>query len=333
MRDQQRQVDEARRVVSERGMMMLQRHGMVAIGVGFKTRDGQQTDEISVKAFVPFKLPLESIPPERLIPKTVDLAGARILTDVEEMAPPTAPVILDSASTAAAFWTGSRFRQRPIAGGISVSSYPGALGTITAIVRDRFTYSGALILSCNHVLAGLNSASAGDSVVQPAAGDGGTPTFDLCGVLLRFIPLRFGGTGSNRVDCAVAQADISAVPWIDFVGLPTGVRAGNSLTPGAPVFKVGRTTLITTAEVSAVHVSGWLTYSYTPFLSAYFTEQIVTTGTAGFGDSGSLLFDEDHNAVGLLFGGTANYTFYNDIVNVENELGVSVVCSNQRLGL
>lgn len=330
--DQWRKLGEARGVVRAEGAALLRRHGMVAIGVGFKTRDGERTDEISVKAFVPKKLPVEQIPAERLLPKTVATPGERIATDVEEMAPPTVAGLSSVGFSLAAFRMGNRFRQRPISGGDSVSRYPGTLGTIGALVRDRFPGSGSLILSCNHVLANLNVARFGDPVVQPAAGDGGTIAFDQCGALLRWAPLWFG-FGTNRVDAAAARATTSAVPLIDYVGLPAGVRSGNALEPATPVFKVGRTTGLTTATVSAVHVSGWITYSFQPFVSAYFIEQIVTTGTAGYGDSGSLLFDNDRNAVGLLFGGTLNYTFYNDIVNVENDLGIAVVTSGTRTSL
>jgi hypothetical protein len=321
---QWRQAGEARSVIDAGATSMLRRHGLLAIGVGFKTKDGVTTDEVSVKAFVPRKLPVERIAPERLLPKAIDVAGARVLTDVEEMHPPTAPALLDDTFVAAAaFGMGSRWRQRPISGGDSVSRFPGALGTIGAIVRDRFS-GRPLILSCNHVLAALNWARAGDPVVQPAAGDGGTPFYDRCGALLRWVPLSFGAWGLNRVDAAVAAAETSSLPWIDFIGLPSGVRSGNSLPPAAPVFKVGRTTRLTSAAVAAVHVTGWITYSFQPFASAFFTEQIITTGAAGFGDSGSLLFDADRNAVGLLFGGSPTHTFYNDIVNVENELGIAL---------
>ena len=44
-----------------------------------------------------------------------------------------------------------------------------------------------------------------------------------------------------------------------------------------------------------------------------------------FGDSGALLFDSDAAAVGLLFGGSSTHTFFNDIVDVQDALGIRVV--------
>jgi len=325
--ERQRQFGYARRVVHERGTAMLQQHGMVAVGVGLKKTDGVTTDEVAVKAFVPRKLPPEAIPAGRMVPKTVDVPGARVVTDVEEMAPPTAPAIVADDLALAAFRNGNRARWRPLAGGDSLSRFPGTLGTLGAVVRDRTDPSTLLLLSCNHVLAALNLAHAGDAVVQPAAGDGGTIAWDRCGALLRWVPLWFNGSGINRVAAAVATAVMPALPLIHFVGLPAGVISGNTVAPGTPVFKVGRTTPLTTATVAAVHVSGWLTYSLQPLASAFFTDQIVTAGAVGFGDSGSLLFDNDRNAVGLLFGGSATHTFFNDIVSVQDELGIAVVTS------
>jgi hypothetical protein len=185
------------------------------------------------------------------------------------------------------------------------------------------------ILSCNHVLAAVNRGRYGDPVVQPAVTDGGRVHGDTCGYLQRWMPVRFGGGLSNLIDAAVARVPVPAVaPWVDWVGVPRGVQSGNAMPPGSAVFKVGRTTGLTTGRVVAVDASVWIPYAAVGVdATALFRDQIVTTAMAAFGDSGALLFDAAHNAVGLLFGGSSTHTFFNDIVHVQRELRVSIPVS------
>jgi hypothetical protein len=80
--------------------------------------------------------------------------------------------------------------------------------------------------------------------------------------------------------------------------------------------------------VLATQVSLWI--NYPAILGgadvgyALFSDQIVTTAMAGFGDSGSLVLDAARRAVGMLFGGTATRTLINDIVRVQQHLGVEL---------
>lgn len=300
--------------------------GLLAVGVGFKVAGGVPTDEPSIKAFVTRKLPLKDISPSRVVPPSIQFLQRNIRTDVEEMLPPTAPAwLLDMPTDLRALQAGNRFRHRPITGGNSVSHYRAPLGTVAAEVLDVRSGGLPAILSCNHVLADLDRGVFGDPIVQPALDDGGRTPIDTCGFLYRWMPLNFGFTGVNFIDAAIGLVDLrSSIALIDFVGLPTGIRSGNSMSPGDFVMKVGRTTRLTTGTVVAVHVSGWITYP--PILggkgAAFFKDQIVTTGMAAFGDSGSLLFDASFRAVGMLFGGSPTHTFYNDIVHIQNFLGI-----------
>jgi hypothetical protein len=213
-----------------------------------------------------------------------------------------------------------------VSGGESVSHFLAPLGTIAIGVHDQLALGQPAILSCNHVLAALNRGRYGDAVVQPAIDDGGRAPYDECGVLQRYVLVRFGAAGANLVDAAIARLDgYLAAPWINWIGYPTAVRSGNDAMPGDPVAKVGRTTGLTEGRVVAVHSSCWIPYP--PILGggvALFKEQIITTPMAGFGDSGALLLDGASNAIGLLFGGSPTHTLFNDIVNVQRQLAIAM---------
>jgi hypothetical protein len=305
---------------------LFQLPNVVAVGVGRKSVQGIQTDELCVKSFVIRKVPPHQLPQNSLVPRSLVLDGEEVKTDVDVMLSPAAPPWLVHPQEH--FWTaliGNKRRFRPFGGGASISSFRSPVGTVSSAVFD--SRGGMAVLSCNHVLDALNHGLFGDPILQPAVDDLGTILLDTCGFLERWVPVQFGAAGRNRVDAAIARVNPAELsPFVEFVGMPAGVRSGNLLHPGSQVFKVGRTTAVTHGIVEAVNVQGWITYP--PELggagSAFFENQIVTTAMAGFGDSGSLLFDQERSAVGLLFGGSATHTFYNDITEVERLLEIEI---------
>lgn len=331
MRDdlQRREFGKAYAALLNTRQPLMSRSYLLATGVGLKVVGGKQTDEPCVKVFVPRKIPIDQLPSGQVVPTSVSSSEGTVRTDVEEMRPPTSPPrLLDFGWESEPFWFGNVARHRPVRGGDSVSHVLVPLGTVAAEVNDPLLPGRLYILSCNHVLAALNRAALGDPVVQPATSDGGRAPAATCGVVDRWVPILFGAQGANLVDAAVAQVRPGeALPTVEWLGTPTGVRSGNSLKPGDKVLKVGRTTLLNYGTVVAVEVSGWIAYPL--FLGgsgfpAFFERQIVTTAMAGFGDSGSLLFDTERNAVGLLFGGSPTHTFYNDITNVQDALRIRI---------
>jgi hypothetical protein len=224
----------------------------------------------------------------------------------------------------AAAWLGDWGRHRPVAGGESVSHLSMPLGTLAIAVVDNTAPGTVSILSCNHVLAALNLGRPGDAILQPAVLDGGATPLNVCGTLTRFVPVQFGGAGSNLVDAAVARVD-AAWPWIRWIGEISGVRSGNSLQVGERVKKAGRTTALTQGEVVATYCLVWIPYP--PSWSggvALFKDQILVTAMAAFGDSGSLVLDTDQRAVGLLFGGSGTHSVFCDITHIESTLGIMV---------
>jgi hypothetical protein len=321
--------EKARFVVLTKDRQLIRQFGLLAIGIGHKVVRNKSTGEPAVKAFVVRKLPIESLAPERMLPLEVPTPGGAIQTDVEEMAPPVSPPwVVEGSTDPWAAMIGNRGRRRPVRGGDSLSSYRSPIGTAAITVADMTRNGGHAILSCNHVLAELNHGSVGDPIVQPSIDDGSS-LLDTCAYLDRWVPVRFGDASTpNLVDAAIARVDPRcASSWVEWIGPPAGVRQGGSLRPGETVLKVGRTTGLTSGDVVAVNVSAWIPYPpwFGQVAPAFYREQIVTTAMAGYGDSGSLLLDANHNAVGQLFAGSSTHTFFNDIGNVCKALSVRIL--------
>lgn len=345
-----RREEQALDVVKSVDEQLINQYGLTGIGLGLKVVDGRVTDEPCVKLFVPTKLPKEALPEFARIPRRLNTRPKfrggflqfdegkteDVATDVEEMPPVLSPPWRDPGTEQVEhLMLADKRRYRPVSAGHSVSHALGTLGTVTAIVTDLYDDNRHAILSCNHVLGQLNYGRTGDAIVQPAKNDGGTPAYDLCATLTRYVPIRFSQSYPNYVDAAIARVWmppaklLSLVPW---VGLITGTRAGNSMRPGETVYKIGRTSGMTKGTVLATHASVWV--DYPPVLNgvtgvyALFKEQVITTGIAGFGDSGSLVFDEQKRAIGMLFGGTKSRTLVNDIQIVQKQIGIKLFTGN-----
>jgi hypothetical protein len=188
-------------------------------------------------------------------------------------------------------------------------------GTLGCLVTRQGQGERRFILSNNHVMAQLNSASIGDDVVEPSMPDsGGTAT--AIATLSDFEPLRFGGP-RNDIDAAVAElidpADMT--PDIKMIGRVTPASVNPVI--GMSVKKYGRTTGLTLGVIAALGADVSVTYANGQ--TAHFEGQISVRGAAGGnfgqpGDSGSLVVDsEGKRPVGLLFAVGGPVTFCNHI--------------------
>jgi hypothetical protein len=222
--------------------------------------------------------------------------------------------------------------QRPLRIGCSIGhrEITGS-GTLAAFVRDRQD-GVVLTLSNNHVLARENRAQAGDVILQPGLGDGGTPEASTIGALRRFVPLASDAT--NLVDVAVATlADGVECRFgaITDVGPLTGINS-EILPAGTPVVKVGRTTGLTFGQVRAFEVDNVVgDFELGPLR---FDDQIEVESTEGTpfsqdGDSGALVVDAEGRAVGVLFAGSdqggtdgQGMSYVNPLGRVLDTLGV-----------
>jgi hypothetical protein len=204
------------------------------------------------------------------------------------------------------------------------------------------------------VLANSNDAQPGDPILQPGPYDGGT-SGDQIATLEEFVPINFGtapstcsivdglaailnwmaGLGGsqhrlqafqedpevNRVDAAIARptsADLVEKRILE-IGEPQGVGEG---TLGLAIRKSGRTTGLTSGEITQVDVTAQV--SYGTGKTATFADQLMAGAMSSGGDSGSAVLDESGRIVGLLFAGSESTTVINRIQNVVEALGVSI---------
>ncbi len=282
---------------------------VVAVGASFKQKGGKPTSTRSLTVFVEKKLPKSDLAREDIVPAELD----GIPTDVVEV----------GKIEALAFTA----KQRPAVPGFSIGHHAITAGTFGCVVEDLRRRDGTggdyLILSNNHVLADVNKGRQGDLILQPGPFDGGQFPSDAVATLDRFEPIVLSGfanpPGYNLVDAAVARPQDSRLITPSIIGVAMPNAIGQAL-PGMAVLKVGRTTEVTAGVVLATNATVAVGYGADGI--GTFRHQIITTGMAAGGDSGSLLMDFNLNAVGLLFAGSAVITIHNHIADVEVALGV-----------
>ena len=211
------------------------------------------------------------------------------------------------------------------------------------------------VLSNNHVLANSNDAQRGDAILQPGPHDGGKFPDDQIANLEDFVPVSFleqpsecrlasgvvavlnavcWSIGSktryrsvnlqaigNRVDAAIARPLQPAQVKSEIleIGSIAGLGSGSL---GLAIKKSGRTTGLTTGEITQVDVSANVQYG--PGRLARFTDQLMAGPMSQGGDSGSAVLDSNNRLVGLLFAGSENSTIINRIEHVFSELRLSL---------
>lgn len=204
---------------------------------------------------------------------------------------------------------GSGFRSnryRPVVGGVSASHPKVTAGTVGAVVVDKVS-GKKLFLSNNHVFANSDSrehsrASVGDPILQPGVVDGGNID-DTVATLYRWVP--FSDKKLNLVDAALAMPvdQNIASPYIlmnsenDLVQ----IRGVKSVSSPISVKKYSRTT-----NADRGKVLDWdftVAVDYEDGVTRNFTDQILAEIETQGGDSGSILLDDNNNAVGLIFAG------------------------------
>jgi hypothetical protein len=318
---------------------ILAKPNVVGVGIGYKIRGTDQTQELSIVTLVREKISKDGLEPEELVPRQVN----GIATDVIEV------------GDLWAFQT-RRERWRPAPGGVSLGHFRVSAGTLGAIVRDRSTGT-RLILSNNHVIANNNDAAVGDAILQPGGADGGQVATDTIATLERFVPILFNTEGgqcnlaagyalvgntiatllgsshriesrhinpqaTNLVDAAVARPinDEDVLDEILEIGEVTGTLMGQL---GMPVRKSGRTTGFTTGEIVAIEATVNVNYGIGRI--ATFEGQFIAGPISQGGDSGSLVLAADsQQAVGLLFAGSPQTTIFNPIQPVLDLLEVTI---------
>ena len=197
-------------------------------------------------------------------------------------------------------------RYRPVVGGVSASHPNVTAGTIGAVITDKIT-GNKLLLSNNHVFANSDSherptASVGDPILQPGRVDGGDMN-DTVATLYRWVP--FSDKNLNIVDAALALPTDQniASPYIlmDSNNDLLQVHGIKSVSSPISVKKYGRPTGMDRGKV--IDWDFTVAVDYEDGITRNFTDQILARIETQGGDSGSLLLDENNNAVGLVFAG------------------------------
>ena len=216
---------------------------------------------------------------------------------------------------------------RPVPIGVSGGLAGVATGTLGVRVTDG---TNMYVLSNNHVLAGINTASIGDPIIQPGDADGGSDPGDRIATLAAYQTIDFNG-GINTMDAAIARSsttNLGTSTPADGYGTPSAVTTPAFI--GQAVQKYGRTTGLQLGNVTATDVS--VDVCYLP-IGDFCLEQARFGGQFSIspgpfsapGDSGSLIVTQGGNQpVGLLFAGGDGLTIANPIEPVLQRFGVSI---------
>ena len=298
---------------------ILTKRNVVGVGVGKKWTNGINTGQDSLVVFVTNKTSKSSLSPKDLVPKTIN--GHTV-------------DVIGKSGVFSMF--GLSQKVRPLKPGYSCGHLWVTAGTIGGFFKDR---EGQIVmLSNNHVLAASNRGTRGHVALQPGVYDNQNWQNNIVGHLKYYRPLigkngrSFDAVkwteiaGYNLEDCAIATVENPDLISLDYpvIGRPAGFK--NDINIGSKVQKVGRTTEYTTGNVIATDAVVTVQYGTTNYL---FKDQIVTSGMAQGGDSGSILFDMDKNMVGLLFAGSDTVTIFNKIAYPRASFGLELIDSKQ----
>lgn len=288
-------VERAKTVALER---LLAIPGVHTVGIGYKRRGEEETDELAVVVFVDRKLRPGDVPPDWMVPPEIHFfmdsteEQEVVRTDVVEQPRPVEfPHIPDGTLAT---------RARPAAGGRSIWRSGGGGGTLGGWVWDDLN-DEVVLLTNNHVLGGV----VGTQVFQPW---GSTAVADHIADLVRT------GTLDATIAAPVNDADVLQ----EIEGLGPAVYEVTPATLKMEVEKSGATTEHTIGKVEYVS----LTPKHPPYVSTndFLVKPIDPTGPPkGFGwhgDSGSLIVERTNpsgqswkRVVGLLWGGIDSGTY------------------------
>ena len=303
-------------------------HNVVGVGVGTKLVEGHSNGAPCVRFYVERKVAKESIPPEHLLPETIN----NIETDVIETG---RFVAFQLAVVAARPKRDPRSRIRPAQPGCSTGFQftgdqagflmAGTLGAIVVRTGEKKKSNKEYVLSNNHVLANEGQLPLGSAIFQPGLLDDGNAATEQIAKLSEFVPLT---SQPNDVDCAIAEVLDDSMVRASILSI--GRLADSTpldATEGMAVEKSGRTTGFTTGKVTDLSADVRIKYDSGTFT---FQNQIIVEGNPGPfsqpGDSGSLIVARDQRkAVALLFAGSDTHTIANPLAKVLSALNISLV--------
>lgn len=285
---------------------ILNKNNIAGIGVGEKWVDGLPTDTKAILIFVEKKITESDVIGKYSVDDVIPKEIAGIPTDVIEVGKIAKQNLKN--------------RVRPIKPGYSCGHRDITAGTIGGFFLDRD--NDPVILSNNHVLANEGKAKIGDPIYQPgpldASGDLNFREWpDPVSLLPYFATLKkFNDIKAtdNTHDSAIAKIHPKFISsgMIDTIYPVVNRRFAGfaSALVGMQVQKCGRTTGYTTGRVIALHASFTVGYD---FGNARFNDCVVLSAMSQGGDSGSIIYNMDMQAVAHLFAGSKQVTIANPI--------------------
>ena len=173
-----------------KGRAYLRLPNVTSVGVGYRVRNGQATNELTIQFTVERKLSPEGLALEQLpmLPEAIESdEGVALPVDVIQRAYKVSYTVIDEPALEAGLAEDvrqvRRTRRDPIVPGISISHVDGTAGTIGALVYDA-SNGTPYVLSNWHVLHGP-SGQVGDNIVQPGPYDDGAIDPNMMGRLVR----------------------------------------------------------------------------------------------------------------------------------------------------
>ena len=272
--------------------------GVHTVGLGAKLTGGRPAGELAIIVYVLRKKPRAEMPADELIPTEIE----GVKTDVVEGSPGTvrfAPLQGGDEITA----------QHATAGEIYAST--GTLGCIARSAAVLDTAPPDVLLSCRHVLFQENNLGApGDSIIVSSCSGccestvasllSGPPiSADIDAALAKFAP---------GVETKAQMHNVAVTGTLDLLSpsLPAAVQS-QIAAQTYRVYQYGATSSFTRGVITDIHASG--TESPSQTLSGqiaikgvdrpYFTQK---------GDSGSVVYNDGGQIVGLHWGGSVDVT-------------------------
>lgn len=305
--------------------------GVEGVGLGYRVRAGQITDEVTLRVYVTQKQPLSALAPDQVLPREYGGIAIDVHTLVEPLKIAADP---DPCS--------DRAQYDPLLGGISISNCRptpanevplGTLGFFVTLTGETAPRNIALV-TCAHVVTDAGSGL-NDTFYQPGwtLGPDGYPLplldrFDrrqpalTIGPVVR-LPAQTNDSNDFFVDAAAIKLDFCisscchtncglSFSQTEIRGLGVAgsdhivdIAPANSVQMGDTVVKVGRRTGRTVGRVNAVMIPSGAAHHVIEIAPVSMQGTGNCGGTLRFaaeGDSGSALIDAHGKLIGLLFG-------------------------------
>lgn len=288
-------------------LIFLEKKNVVGIAFGYKITNNLQTTEPCIKVFVTVKEFPSELSPDDLIPEVYE--GFK--TDIIQ--------------TGELSYSSLKEKNLPLKIGYSIGpSNVNDVASFGCLVKDY--HENYYILSSNHILSNFDELPMGTPILHPGIGDGGKYPKDLIAILCKKITLLSADEDNyvNYVDCALAKI-INKSSIINTIFLLGNIKGVSDASLNLNVKKVGRTTELTTGKILALDAI--ISLENHNGNTQIFHDQIITTYMSDKGDSGSLLLDNDNNAIGLIFANGDSISIANPIKAILKSLNVRIVTS------